>query len=56
MEDVNEEKKNTQQIEHVHLQALMLSPAWLRDGQESLPLVWCPREGHQMPPAHYSEA
>lgn len=54
MEDVNEGK--TPQIEHVHLQALMLSPAWLGDGQESLPLAWCPMEGHQMAPAHYSEA
>lgn len=32
-------KKITQQIEHVHLQDLMLSPAWLRDGQESFPLA-----------------
>lgn len=50
------EWKKTQLSEHMHLRALMISPVWLRDGEESLPVAWCPIEGHQMAPAHCSEA
>lgn len=42
-------KEKAQRSEHMHLQALVLSPAWLRDGEESLPLAWCPVKDHQMP-------
>lgn len=44
------------QREHMHLHALVLSPAWLTMGEESLPLAWFPIEGHQMVPAPSSEA
>lgn len=40
----------------MHLHALALSPAWLREGEESLPAVWFPIEGHQMVPLPSSEA
>ena len=47
-------KKNLS--EHMQLHALALSPAWLREGEESLPLAWFPVKGHQMVPAPSSEA
>lgn len=51
MENVNEKL-----CEYVHLHALVLSPAWLREIEEGFPLAWFSIEGHQLTPVPFSEA